>query len=173
MIRKATLKDIDPAYEVILDAKKEFARIGSSQWQDSDGYPSKETLLEDLKNEGLFVIEENEKIIGVTVFCFGIDPSYVKIYNGKWLLDTDNYMTIHRTAILKEKRHLGYAQEIMDYAKQYAISKKVKSIRADTMVNNLETNRLLLRNNYTNCGIIYLIREDVLDSMRLAYELVL
>ena len=94
MIRKALLKDIDDAFKVILDAKKEFARIGSSQWQDLDGYPNKETLLNDLKNEGLFVVEDEEKIIGVTVFCFGEDPTYKKIYEGDWLLNTSNYMTI-------------------------------------------------------------------------------
>ncbi len=33
------------------------------------------------------------------IFIIGIEPSYVRIYNGHWLTDTRHYGIIHRFAI--------------------------------------------------------------------------
>lgn len=47
MIRLATLNDLPVVMEIIKDAKELLKKSGSSQWNTSDGYPTKETIIDD------------------------------------------------------------------------------------------------------------------------------
>lgn len=49
MIRLATLNDLPVVMEIIKDAKELLKKSGSSQWNTSDGYPTKETIIDDIK----------------------------------------------------------------------------------------------------------------------------
>ena len=98
------------------------------------------------------------------------DKCYENIVNGQWITSSNNYGVLHRIAILKKFRGKGYAKLIMDYIDKLALSFNLDSIKVDTMENNIEMTRTLIKSNYQECGIIYLLRKDVLDPKRIAYE---
>lgn len=170
MIRLATINDLDSAYKVIEDAKKVFKENGSNQWQDYDGYPSLKTLSDDLKRNELFVYELDNKIIGVMVISSKHEEAYDYIYDGKWLSDDLNYVVLHRIAVLKEYRGLGYSKKMMEYVINYAKVNNYSSIKVDTMVNNKEMRNLLVKSGFILVGKINLLRKDVIDKLRLAYD---
>lgn len=168
-IRKAKYSEINDCYKVIEDAKRVFKQQGSTQWQDRDGYPSLETLKNDFEKNELYLIKL-DKIIGVFVFSKTLEKCYEDISEGRWLIETSKYGVLHRIAILEDYRGQGYSNKIMEYIDNLALKYNLDSIRVDTMENNLEMRNVLLKSNYQECGIIYLLRKDVLDPKRIAYE---
>ena len=168
-IRKAKVDEIELCYEVIKDAKRVFKEHNSTQWQDKDGYPNLETLQNDFNSDELYLLKDKE-IIGVFVFSKKKEKCYENIVNGSWLTNNDNYGVLHRIAILEKYRGNGYSKKIMEYIEKLAKNMSLDSIKVDTMENNIEMRKVLLNSNYQECGIIYLLRKDVLDPKRLAYE---
>lgn len=168
-IRKAKEGEILSCYKVIEDAKRVFKENGSTQWQDKDGYPNLETLRSDFNKDELYLVKAKD-IIGVFVFSKTLEKCYENIVNGQWITSSNNYGVLHRIAILKKFRGKGYAKLIMDYIDKLALSFNLDSIKVDTMENNIEMRRTLIKSNYQECGTIYLLRKDVLDPKRIAYE---
>ena len=55
MIKLADEKDIFGIYSCIKDAKKMLKESGSDQWQDTDGYPSMDTIKEYVSKREMYV----------------------------------------------------------------------------------------------------------------------
>ena len=70
MIRKAKLSDLEDIMDIINETIKEMKLYGNDQWDDN--YPNKETFINDIKNESLYVCEEDR-----IVRCEGDDCSCV------------------------------------------------------------------------------------------------
>ena len=83
--------------------KEYFKDNDINQWQ--KGYPDINTILDDILSGNSFVLSEHSHIYGTMHFIIGIEPSYVRIYNGHWLTDTRQYGIIHRFAI--DNNHKG------------------------------------------------------------------
>jgi len=172
IIRRAKKNELEKCYGVIEDAKRVFRDEGSTQWQDYDGYPNLETLTNDyLKNE-LYVVIDKE-IVAVFVFSLTKEECYKNIQRGKWLTNDDNYGVLHRIAVLSNYRKQGIGLLIMKYIDDLAEKYSLSSIKVDTMENNKGMISLLFKANYKECGIIHLLRKDVLDSKRIAFEKVM
>ena len=62
MIRKAKLSDLESIMDIINETVKEMKSYGNDQWDDN--YPNKETFINDIKNERLYVCEEDNNIKG-------------------------------------------------------------------------------------------------------------
>ena len=167
MIRNANKKDIKNIMIVVKSAQTFLKEEGVDQWQNN--YPNEEVLEKDIENNNLYVYELNQQIIGFCAIIFGIDVTYNKIYEGKWLNEKNNYVTIHRIATLKEYHKQHIAGEFLEFAKELAIKKNVDSIRIDTHKDNKAMNNFLNKNKFKKCGIIYLLDGNV----RLAYELII
>ncbi|MCK9470737.1 MAG: GNAT family N-acetyltransferase [Bacilli bacterium] len=172
MIRKAKIEEVQEINKVIDDAKALFKQKGSTQWQDLDGYPNVKTLTEDIIKDTLYVKEMENKIVGVVAISKEIEKAYDKIYEGKWLND-EPYYVVHRLAVKKEYYGKGIARELMDFSDNVALNDGVFNIKVDTMENNTIMTNLLTKCGYVNCGVIYLLRKDVLDKRRLAFQKVL
>lgn len=172
MIRKATIADLDSILDVIIDAKQLFKKNNSTQWQDLDGYPNRETFINDLKNNLLYVYVIADKVVGVCCLMIDEEETYKKIYNGSWI-NLDNYCVIHRLAVKSEYYGRGIAKSLLLHCEDIAIKNKVYNIKVDTMHNNKIMHNLLTKLGYEKCGIIYLARENVIDKERVAYQKVL
>lgn len=159
LIRQGKNKDINSILEIIDEARALFKTYNSPQW--SDGYPNKETFLNDIKDDNLFVLVSDDKVIG-TMTVLSYEPTYDYI-EGKWLSDKD-YVAIHRIAIKKEYRKLGLASIMIKFVED----KFKKNIRIDTHRLNKGMKEFLLKNGFVYCGIIYLNEEN--DKERLAFE---
>jgi ribosomal protein S18 acetylase RimI-like enzyme len=172
MIRKAKIEEVEELNMIIDDAKALFKSKGSTQWQDLDGYPNIETLIEDIKKGSLYVKVLEDKPVGIVALSRDEEEAYNVIYGGCWL-NLDRYYVIHRLAVKKEYYGRGIAKELMKFAEEVAISEGVYNIKVDTMENNVNMNMLLIKLGYVKCGIIYLLRKDVLDKKRVAFQKIL
>lgn len=161
--RKSAIKDIDEIMKIINEAKLYFKENNINQWQ--DGYPDKDVILNDVKNEESFVVINDNKVIGTVVISFKGEKTYNKIYEGTWLSNND-YAVIHRIAISNEFKGFGIGTMIIEEAQKLAFEKNIRSIKIDTQKDNTSMQKLLIKNNFKYCGLIYL--ED--ESERIAFE---
>lgn len=161
--RKSAIKDSDEIMKIINEAKLYFKENNINQWQ--DGYPNKDVILNDVKNEESFVVINNNKVIGTVVISFKGEKTYNKIYEGTWLSNND-YAVIHRIAISNEFKGFGIGTMIIEEAQKLAFEKNIRSIKIDTYKDNISMQKLLIKNNFKYCGLIYL--ED--ESERIAFE---
>ena len=158
-IRKVSLPDDEERLlEVFATAKEIMAADGNvNQWK--DGYPSLDIVRSDMEKDGGFVVEDNGKIVAYFAFLPSPEPTYSKIYDGKWLDDAKPYHVIHRIASLPEAH--GIFKSIMDFC--FA---RERNIRIDTHRDNRIMQHNILKHGFKYCGIIHLDNGDE----RLAYQ---
>ena len=146
-IRKAKLEEIDVIMDVFEAARQFMNKTGNvRQW--IDGYPSKELISGNIRDEGLYVcLADDEQIVGVFYFKVEADKTYAKIYGGAWLNDKP-YGVIHRIASSGKQRGIG------DACLQWCFE-QCGNIRVDTHCDNIVMQNILQRNGYSRCGIIY------------------
>ena len=161
--RKTTKKDIESIMKIIEEAKGYFKENKINQWQ--DGYPNANVIEEDIKNGCSYVLLKDNSVIGTSVIDFSTEETYNKIYQGGWLTNKE-YAVIHRIAIDNSYKGLGIASEIIKNAEKLCIKKGIGSIKVDTHRDNISMQKLLKKNGFAYCGIIYL--ED--KSVRVAFE---
>lgn len=158
-IRKARIEDIPQMVRVYSAARHYMRSVGNMhQW--SDSYPGEDSALSDIEEGGSYVCEDESGRICVTFFLrLGEDPSYKRIYEGKWLTDND-YGVIHRVA--SDGTVKDVMRQILDFCFQFT-----DEIRIDTHRDNHTMQNCLLRYGFKYCGIIYLLSGDE----RLAYQM--
>lgn len=157
-IRKTTRNDLEAVLRIYEDGRKYMRENGNTeQWK--DGYPHRDTILDDIEKEVSFVVtDENEEIIAVFAFIEGPDITYNKIYNGEWP-DDKHYYVIHRIAVSRHRK--GVASFVYEEC-----LKKHPVLRIDTHKDNIPMQNSLKKNGFVYCGIIHLLSGDE----RLAYQ---
>ena len=81
-------------------------------------------------------------------------------------------LVIHRIAVRNNYHNKKIGDQLIKFAIDYAKRKRIHSIKVDTHKKNIAMQKILLDNNFSFRGIIYLKREED-DNQRLAYELVI
>ena len=158
IIREARLADMDAIMQVFAAAKGIMRKSGNMhQW--GEGYPSEDVVKADMEKKGAFVVEEEDKVVGYFAFLPSPDPTYNKIYDGKWIDDEQAYHVVHRIASYPEVH--GVFSSILDFC-----SSLDRNIRIDTHRDNTIMQHNLLKHGFSYCGIIYLLSGDE----RLAYQ---
>lgn len=144
MIKKAEFKDLDTIMEMIVEGRKHIQTYNIPQW--INGYPSVDTITEDInKNKGYLLVEDDE-IVGYFV-VIEHDPCYDTI-DGAWL-NNEPYVAIHRSVTKYFNKGLG--SKMFDELKMI-----YDHIRVDTHEGNISMNKCLLKNDFKYCGVIYL-----------------
>lgn len=159
--RKATSKDIYQILTIIDQAKVYFKEQGIDQWQ--DGYPNFETISNDIQQEESYVLEIENKIIATAMITTKKDPNYTHIQDGNWLHNW-SYSVIHRIAINPEYKGKNIASLLIKSTS--ILFPEVQSIRVDTHEDNHSMQRLLEKNGFVYCGIVYVLA----NAKRKAYE---
>lgn len=162
--RKATTSDISAIWNILQKAIARRKADGSKQWQ--DGYPNPEVLTKDIEKEIGFVLADNETIVGYVAVLINDEPAYADI-NGTWLTN-DDFVVFHRIAISENHIGKGLAKKMMENIENFALSKNVYSIKADTNFDNVAMMNLFEKMGYIQCGEV-MFR----NSPRKAYEKVL
>lgn len=156
MIRKALLEDLPILLEIYENARAYMAKSGNpNQWGKSN--PPKETLVDDIHKNRLYVYEKNNEILGSFMFTTEADPTY-SVIEGAWLSDT-KYGVIHRVA------SSGKEKGVMDKIVAYCWN-EIAHLRIDTHEDNATMQKAIFRNGFKECGIIYLLNGEP----RIAYE---
>ena len=144
-IVKANISDLDRILEIYKRARQFMKESGNpDQW--GDVHPPKDSLIENIEEETLYVLKENGVIHGVFFYSLGPDPTYEYI-EGKWLNDKD-YGVIHRIASSGEVR--GVFKKCFEYCLQFS-----KNIKMDTHENNKVMQGALEKLGFSYCGTIY------------------
>lgn len=146
-IQKATKTDIDVILNIIEEARSIMRENGNTtQW--TNGYPSSETILEDIANDHAFVCIAADEVVGYFCLMLGDnpDPNYT-IIEGNWL-NNNPYGVIHRLASARTVK--GIAQKAFDFA-----FTKTNNVRVDTHHDNLPMQNFLKKIGFEYCGVIY------------------
>ena len=145
-IRKAKADEIDYLMEMI-DHSRELMRSSGNTIRWTYGYPQRELILNDIKDNQQFVIEENGELVGTFCLIIGEDPNYKIIENGTWL-NEEKYGVIHRLA--SNGKAKGLARFCFEWSFQ-----QIPNIRIDTHETNVAMQKVLEKLGYKKCGIIY------------------
>ena len=169
LVRKTKKDDVKKICEIIDQAKQYMKNNKIDQWQ--NGYPNETSITNDINNGNCYVLIDNEKIVATAAIIYDKDPNYDIIYEGKWITDLP-YVVIHRIATKQEYRNKGYASKIIELTKKDMENKNIHSLRIDTHEYNFPMQKMLSKNGFTKCGIIYL--NGIMDNVnkRFAYEYV-
>lgn len=174
-IRKSLVSDIDEIMPLFAMARKTMAALGIDQWQ--NGYPFRENIEEDAANgESYVVTTDDGRICGTFMLMKRNEPTYDKILDGEWIEKSESYATIHRITVEPSMRQTGdkscgvsVSRMIVDYAKAFARTNGLPSVKVDTHRGNIAMRKMLEKNGFVHCGTILLASGEE----RVAYQFVI
>ena len=166
MILQALKSDVSELIQVTKACAKDMISKGIYQW--NDDYPSSEVFEKDIELNQLWVLKEDDKIIGSIVISNIIDEEYKTVV---WLTPTQHNCYIHRLAVHPDYQGQGRAQQLMNFAENYAIEHNFISVRLDTFSVNDRNNKFYQTRGYQKLGEIYFPRQSEYSFH--CYELVL
>lgn len=159
MIRKALKNDLLEIKSIVAKARDIMKSSDNvNQWV--GGYPSSDVLLSDIRSGNAYLLLRENKAVACFAMLGGPESTYNLIVEGCWLND-DSYGVLHRVA--SNGKAKGVFKEILIYASEH-----YSNIRIDTHHDNKIMQRLLEKNGFVYCGIIFLTN----GSPRLAYQLI-
>jgi len=158
IVRKSVLEDLPQLVAIYREAREIMLSCGNlNQWK--PGHPTEDVIRQDILNENSYAVLNGDRIVGAFAFIYGVDPTYLTIYDGSWIDDTRPYATIHRLASLKSSR--GVAQCCFDWCWE-----QIQSLRVDTHEDNVIMRHCIEKAGFRYCGIIHLLNGDP----RLAFQ---
>ncbi len=166
MIRHAKILEIPDILKLTKACTEEMINAGIYQW--NQDYPSFKAFENDVNRKELYVLEEEEKIIGVIALTSLIDDEYLDI---NWLTPNNNNLYIHRLAITPKYQGRGKAQILMGFAEDFARKNKYISIRLDTFSKNLRNQKFYEKRGYKKLGVVNFPNQSVHPFF--CYELIL
>ncbi|MBE6088669.1 MAG: GNAT family N-acetyltransferase [Clostridium beijerinckii] len=161
--RKAVETDINYIMSIIKQAQDYFKEQGIDQWQNN--YPNLETIRNDIANKHSYILLKDNNIVATAAVSFDGEKTYNSIYEGEWITNNE-YAVIHRIAVDNTYKGLGLSSKIIKNVEELCLSKGVHSIKIDTHEENISMQKLLKKNKFQYCGVIYL--ED--GNKRIAFE---
>ncbi len=156
-VRPARVADVDELMRVFAAARRAMVLSGNpNQW--TDGYPERGLVEQDVAEGRQWAVTDGAgRVVGTFCFLHGPEEAYAVIEEGRWPHEAP-YWVIHRLAS-DGSRH-GVFRCVLDWC-----AARAAVLRVDTHADNLIMQRLLERNGFVRCGIIYQRR-----SPRLAYQ---
>lgn len=146
-IRKTRIEELDKVMEVYAYARKFMEEHNNpNQWKNHK--PSREQIEKDILAGKHYICEENEQIAAVFYFAHEIDPTYVNIYDGRWLND-EEYAVVHRIA------SSGFVKGAGSFCMNWA-STRASNLKIDTHEDNYVMQNMLKKCGFIQCGTIYL-----------------
>ncbi len=144
-IRKAKIEDLSEILAIYERARRFMAENGNpNQWKNV--HPPKDSLVENISEEKLYVLINEDIIDGVFFFDNGPDPTYEYI-EGNWLNDLP-YGVIHRIA--SSGRTKGVLKECVEYCLTLC-----DNIKIDTHADNKIMQHSLEKLGFIHCGTIF------------------
>ena len=163
-IGKTQVKDAQAVAEMYREGRAFLHASGVDQWQ--DGYPSLSDVLQDIQDGVSYLLTVGE-IPAASMAVVEKEPDYDDIYGGEWLTGKcKNYFAVHRVCVADAFKRRGLTSVLYDFAARLALSSGRDSLRADTHRDNAAMRSALLKNGFSECGIIY----PAYGGERIAYE---
>ena len=166
MIRQANILEIPDILKLTKACTEDMVNKGIHQW--NQYYPSFKEFENDVFRKELYVMEEQEEIIGIMALTPIIDNEYLDI---KWLTPNHDNLYIHRLAIIPKYQGKGKAQLMMNFAEGYARDNKYISIRLDTFSKNFRNQKFYEKRGYKKLGVVNFPNQSVHPFF--CYELII
>lgn len=157
-IRKAVQGDLIRILE-LYGMAREFMRNHGNPDQWGEHYPPDEMVRADIAGNQSYVCVDAGVIVAVFFYEEGIEPDYGVIAGGSWLNDAP-YCVVHRIAAPTGRK--GVATFCINWCCQNSCG----NVRIDTHRDNVPMQRMLEKNGFVRCGMIY-VRNG---SERIAYQ---
>ena len=160
-IRKTNISDFENILKIYDIARQYMVKSGNpNQWA-KNNWPPEDLVKKDIEDGKSYVCINDDNIVAVFYYDFGykIEPTYNIIENGEWI-GNDNYGVVHRIATD------GTVKGVGSFCINYAYN-QCKHLRIDTHEDNIPMQKLLEKNDFVKCGIIY-VGEN--KSPRIAFE---
>lgn len=162
MIRRATLQDVDNIMDIVHSAQLALRELGIDQWQ--DGYPTAESIEEDIAQGVGYVATNNNATIGYAAIVLTGEQAYQQIADS-WLYGND-YVVVHRLCTAQSHLRQGIALDLMMYAAELSRKRGFNAFRIDTHRGNIRMLSMLEKLEFRRVGIIHYDSGE-----RVAYEL--
>ena len=130
-IEKGNLTDLDVLFQMYKRAKDVLENDKIYQW--TNNYPTRSIIENDLKDGILYVLKNNNKIIGAINISENQEPEYKTI---DWQFNDTKVLVIHRLVVHPNKQNKGFARLLMDFAEDYTKQNNFTSIRLDAYSQN-------------------------------------
>lgn len=149
IIEKGTIDNIDEL-ENLYDHLNDYLESGTNypSWLKGE-YPNRETAVNGIKNNSLFVLKINNEIAGSLILNHEPETGYTQVI---WGIEVDykDVVVIHTLVVHPKYLKNGIGKNLMDFAKRYSIEQKMKTIRLDVSIRNAPAISL-----YEKCGYSY------------------
>ncbi len=159
MIRKGTMEDVEKIYSIYNLAIETKTQ---PNWK-IDDYPSKNTAIDGIKNNELFVKVFNEEIVGTVILNRCQDSQYKLV---EWSEETDKVLVIHTLVISPNHENKNFGSELVEFAKEYGKKLDLDYIRLDTYMDNSKACRLYEKLGYSYRGLVDLKLKNFIGLFR-------
>lgn len=148
----SNLDKIEQLYNDVNDALE--MGINYSGWKKGI-YPIREDAIEAIENNNLFVVRNNNKIVGSIILNHKPENAYD---SAKWQYsgDYNHVFVIHTLVVHPSFQKLGIGKKLMNFAESFGLKNDIKSIRLDVYENNIPGIKL-----YESCGYRYISMVDL------------
>lgn len=164
--------DVDRIMDILADGRASLAALGIDQWQ--GGYPHRDAIEADVARGDSYLVEDGGNVVATAMIGFAGERDYDRIEEGAWLTSCTSadpsYCVVHRVAVDAGYKGKGAASHLLSCAEDLARERARVSVRIDTHPGNGPMRRLLEKNGYRECGIIYIAHAEENTPERIAYE---
>ena len=161
-IRKGTVQDLDQIaaiYDRILTSEEQGKTVIG--WIRGI-YPTKNTAVEALKADELFVMESNKTVVAAARINQIQVPEYANA-NWKWEAEDDQIMVLHTLVVDPLYAGRGYGSSFVKFYEEYAKEKGCLVLRIDTNARNKTARRLYSHLGYREADIVPCRFNDIPD----------
>ena len=145
--RKATVNDLDKAYQVYVDAIAEMNRNSIPQWDEH--YPDRDILNEDISKGELFIGAIDDDIACAYVVNAECDEQYG---NGSWAFPQATFRVIHRVCVSPRFQNKGIGSLVIQHIEEELKTEGIESIRLDAFTQNPYALKMYEKLGYTKVG---------------------
>lgn len=149
-IDKGNLTDLDILFQMYKRAKETLENDKIYQW--TNNYPTRSIIENDLKDGVLYVLKNNDRIIGAININENQEPEYKSI---KWQFNGNKILVIHRLVVHPNSQNKGYAKLLMDFAEELAKRDNYTTIRLDAYSKNERVVKFYKNRDYITRGEIF------------------
>lgn len=146
------LNDINLLFRKVVDDLNNIKKI--NMW--NTVYPFCE-FEKDIKNQGMYLVENENQIIGSFTLAEYDDPEY-RVIN--WTSNNKKWFYLNRLVILPSEQGKGYAKIAMKFINEYAIGNNYEVVRLTVYKDNKYAIGLYEKLGFVKIENSYLVIED-------------
>lgn len=150
IIEKGNLTDLDVLFQMYKRAKEALENDKIYQW--TNNYPTRSIIENDLKDGVLYVLKNNDRIIGAINISENQEPEYKTI---DWQFNDTKVLVLHRLVIHPTSQNNDFAKLLMDFAEELAKQDNYNTIRLDAYSKNERVVKFYKNRNYITRGEIF------------------